>query len=120
MTGGNILSVCSISADVVIRLRLNRMAPCAIRSSICIARKTCDGSRLPLAQAAPGPNILFVAVLGLGFFPVQVASITTTPSVQASRLSLPGLAAVADTEAGVVPRSVARRVYDVFHAAAGW
>ena len=53
-----------------------------------------EALRRPLAQFG-FVAALFVAVLGLGFFPVQVASITTTPSVQASRLSLPGLAAVA-------------------------
>ncbi|MDA0301407.1 MAG: M23 family metallopeptidase [Chloroflexi bacterium] len=51
---------------------------------------------------------IFVAVLGLGFFPIQVPTAITTPTVQASRLSLPGLAAVASpaTSDAMVSRAV--------------
>ena len=48
---------------------------------------------------------MFVAVLGLGFFPVQVSQGMVTPTLQASRMSLPGLAAVA-SPAAMVSRAV--------------
>ena len=51
---------------------------------------------------------IFVSVLGLGFFPVQVTTVAATPSLQASRMSLPGLAAVASpaTSEALVSRAV--------------
>ena len=63
--------------------------------------------RRPLAQFGVVAAI-FVAVLGLGFFPVQVAGVIPTPSLQTSRLSLPGLAAVASpaASAALVSRAV--------------
>ena len=49
-----------------------------------------------------------MSVLSLGFFPIQVADATTTPTLQASRLSLPGLAASASpaTSDALVARAV--------------
>ncbi len=66
-----------------------------------------ESLRRPLTQFGFVAAI-FVTVLGLGFFPVQVAAVTTTPNVQASRLSLPGLAAVASpaTSDALVSRAV--------------
>ena len=51
---------------------------------------------------------MFVSVLGLGLFPVPVAEVTATPTLHASRLSLPGLAAVASpaTSDALVARAV--------------
>jgi hypothetical protein len=45
--------VWSISSGVVSRERLNLMAPWAILAGIFMACRTWEGSRLPLAQAAP-------------------------------------------------------------------
>ena len=66
-----------------------------------------EALRRPLSQFGFVAAI-FATVLGLGFFPVQVPTVTTTPSVQASRLSLPGLAAVASpgTSDALVSRAV--------------
>ena len=63
--------------------------------------------RRPLAQFGVVAAI-FVSVLGLGFFPVQVTTVAATPSLQASRMSLPGLAAVASpaTSEALVSRAV--------------
>ncbi|MFA7248712.1 MAG: peptidoglycan DD-metalloendopeptidase family protein [Dehalococcoidia bacterium] len=63
--------------------------------------------RRPLAQFGFVSAILFT-VLGLGFFPVRVAGVTATPTLQASHLSLPGLAAVAApaTSDALVARAV--------------
>ena len=63
--------------------------------------------RRPLAQFSVVAAI-FVSVLGLGFFPVQVTTVAATPSLQASRMSLPGLAAVASpaTSEALVSRAV--------------
>ena len=63
--------------------------------------------RRPLAQFGVVAAI-FVSVLGLGFFPVQVTTVAATPRLQASRLSLPGLAAVASpaTSDALVSRAV--------------
>lgn len=60
---------------------------------------------------------IFVSVLGLGFFPVQVPTVTATPGVQASRMSLPGLASVA--AAGTSDPLVARAVPLALLAPAG-
>ncbi|MGE3856545.1 MAG: peptidoglycan DD-metalloendopeptidase family protein [Dehalococcoidia bacterium] len=66
-----------------------------------------EALRRPLSQFGFVAAI-FASVLGLGFFPIQVPTVTTTPSVQAARLSLPGLAAVAaaGTSDALVSRAV--------------
>ena len=51
---------------------------------------------------------ILLSVLGLGFFPIRVAGVTAAPVLQASQLSLPGLAAVASpaTTDALVARAV--------------
>ena len=63
--------------------------------------------RRPLAQSGFVAAI-FVAVLGLGFFPIPVVGMTTTPALQTTHLSLTGLAAVASPAASdaLVARAV--------------
>jgi len=55
--------------------------------------------RRPLLQASFVGAVL-TAVVVIGLFPVRITSATATPALQASRLSLPGLASVGPISAG--------------------
>lgn len=84
--------------------RSRRLLRARIHPTVATPR---EALRRPLSQFGFVAAI-FVSVLGLGFFPIQVPTATTTPVVQASRLSLPGLAAVASpaTSDALVSRAV--------------